>query len=124
MTITEQGIRIDLPLLDYSKRRDTVLKECHMTLYKEYMMYKVVAEYEELNTDTEMWSPVKANHRYTRRRASLSGVDMFFSNREMLWSIDIEFLGVAEATGWLFTDPKQALAVYNQLHRYMVGIGE
>lgn len=120
MITEDTGIRIDFPMMDHTRRKETVVKECYMILYPTYIQYKVVADYEELDGDTELWIPVKANHRYIRKKETISGIDMYFSNRNSLWSVEIEFNGVAEITGWLYADPKEALAVFNKLKDYMI----
>ncbi len=122
MTITEQGVRIDLPLLEYSKRRTVNLKECFLLLHKDYIQYKVVANYESLEEETLLWKPQKANFRFTRLRRNISDVSMYYDNTENAWSLCLEFSGITESNEWVFDDPKQCRNIYQQLVDYMVGI--
>lgn len=111
--------RIELPLQEYSKRRSVVLKEAYMLLYDNYCQYKIVADYELKDEDTDVWKDTKANCRWTRVKADISEVSMYYDNPEQLWSVGIEFKG-NDGNNWLFTDPKEALTVYNQLTDYML----
>lgn len=120
MIITDTGIRIDLPLADYSKRRNSTVKECYLMLYPEYIQYKIVGEYESQDEDTEVWEEKIANYRWLRLRTNLSEVTMHYDNPEKLWSMGIDFIGISEGNCWLFQDPKEALKIYNQLTEYML----
>lgn len=117
--MTTTDIRIDLPLMEYSKRRDIVLTECYLTLGEHYMHYKISATYEQLDEDTEVWIPKKANYRWCRPRVNLSDVSMYYDNPEGLYSVGIDFTGVSDGNNWLFAEGKSALAIYNQLVEYM-----
>ncbi len=46
MTITDEGIRIDVPFADSLHRRDVVCEQCWLRLYESYIEYKIVATYE------------------------------------------------------------------------------
>lgn len=122
MIITEQGIRIDLPLLEYAKRRAVDLKHCYLMLHKDHVEYKVIADYERLLEDIIVWEPTKANFRFTRLIANISDVSMYWDNDEKIWSLCLEFSGITGSNEWMFDDPKQALGIYKQLSDYMVGI--
>lgn len=115
----DEGLRIELPLLDYSKRRDSKVTECFLTLDKNFMYYKIIASYEQLDDDTSIWVPKKVNYRWCRPKANLSEVSMYFDNPESLYSVGIEFSGVSDGNNWLFTTGKDALVIYNQLMEYM-----
>lgn len=112
--------RIDLLLPEYSKRRNVDLKEIYLLLYDNHMQYKCVADYECIDDDTELWKAVKSNYRWVRKRESISEITMYFDNPEQLWSVCIDFVGIADGNNWLFYDPKEALVVYNQLTDYML----
>jgi len=120
MVITEEGIRVQLQLKNYSKRRDTITTECYMMLYPTYLQYKVVGEAEVLDPDTEMWKEEKYNWRWTRKKGCITDINMYYDNKEDNWSVGIEFGGVS-GTGneWICDSPKHALSIYNQLVDYM-----
>lgn len=120
MNMCTEGLRIDVPLAEYSKRRDVVLKECFLTLYPTYITYKCVARYEELDNETSVWTHKDSNYRYTITKDKLSGVDMYKDNEEDMWSLDMHFDGKGP-TGWFFSDPKECLRVYNIIADYMTG---
>lgn len=113
--------RIEINLIDYSKRRNTVQKECYLLLDAECIQYKVVADYEKLCDDEITWEPVRANFRWTRKRSSICNIEMYLDNSENLWSVDMEFDGINATMSWCFDDPKQCLNVYTQLSDYMLG---
>lgn len=121
--MTTTDIRIDLPLMEYSRRREVMITECYLTLGEKYIHYKISATYEQLDDDTDVWIAKKANYRWCRPRANLSDVSMYYDNPEGLYSVDIDFTGVSEGNNWLFATGKEALVIYNQLMEYMVGIG-
>lgn len=111
--------RIDLPLLDYSKRRESNVTECYLTLGDRYMDYKIVGTYEQLDDDTDVWIPKKANYRWCRARANISEISMYYDNVEKLYSVTIDFIGISDGNNWLFENGKDAVHVYNQLREYM-----
>jgi len=111
--------KIELPLLEYSKRKDVALKECYLLLCKDHVLYKVVAEYDRLKEDTSTWEETKANFRFTRPRKNMSDVSMYYDNEEKCWSLSIDFAGVSGCNEWMFNDPKQALKIYEKLSQYM-----
>ena len=118
---TDTTVRIDLPLTDHSKRRNTVTKECYLVLHGDYMQYKVVSSYECLNEDTTEWEPFSANYRWTRKKSCIANIDMFLNNDadDVSWAIGMEFHGISKCMQWDFDDPKKALVIYNQLVDYM-----
>lgn len=112
--------RIDLPLLDYSKRRNSKVTECYLVLGDTHVEYKIVGSYESLNEDTDVWEYKIANYRWCRPRKNMSEVNMYLDNPENLYSVGIDFNGIADGNNWLFKSGKAALVVYNQLRQYMV----
>lgn len=114
-------IRIDLPIIDTKNRKECNCRECYLLLYPRHVEYKVVGEYSELNKDSLLWEDKVANYRYSSTRGGLSRVDMLYDNTEEMWSVDIEFKGVSNTTGWFFESPTDAIKVYNLLTKYMVG---
>lgn len=121
MITTDEDIRIDLPLLEYSKRRSVNLQECYLVLGEKYMQYKIAGTYEALDDDTGMWVEKKANYRWCRPRTNLSEVSMYFDNPEKLYSVCIDFTGISEGNNWLYDTGKDTKAVYDKLVEYMVG---
>lgn len=122
MTITDEGIRIDVPFIDSKHRRNTMLKECYLMLYPNHIEYKCVAEYgsDERHDYEGIWKDCKTNYRWTRRRCDLSQVDMYFDNPVEQWMVSVEFSGITDPTGWLHDSPKEALALYNKLQDYLI----
>lgn len=121
MTITDEGIRIELPFNDYSKRRNSVKKECYMLLLENSIQYKIVAEYEDIDVDTEVWMEKKANWRWTRRRDMISDVSMYYDNKEAQWLVGLEFSGIAgSGNEWMCVGPREALAIYTTLQDYFI----
>lgn len=122
MTITDEGIRIDLPFIDSLHRRNITLKHCYLVLYPNHIEYKCVAEYEsdERHDYDGIWTTSKSNYRWTRRRTDLSQVDMYFDNPMDQWMVSIEFSGITEPTGWLHDNPREALELYTKLQEYMI----
>lgn len=114
-------MRIDLPVADTTFRRECSCRECYLLLYPKHMEYKVVAEYSELDKDSLLWEDKVANYRWSSTRKGLSRVDMMYDNKEGMWSVDIEFKGVSNTTGWFFESPSAAIKVYNILTKYMTG---
>lgn len=114
-----EPIRIELPFINCSTRRDCVKKECHLILEPEAISYKMVGTFLKKNDDTDIWEPKKSNYRWTRKRQNMSEVDMAFDNTENLYAVNIDFFGISEGNGWFFENPKEALSVYNQLVEYM-----
>ena len=112
-------IRIDLPFLDYSKRQNAKCKECYVLLYRHHLEYKIIANYDELNQETEIFESKKSNYRFVGLRADLSRVGMYFDNKERLWSVDMEFKGVTDTNGWWFETNSEAIKVYDMLREYM-----
>lgn len=123
MTITDEGTRIDILLLDSKHRRNITLKEGYLMLYPNHMEYKIVAEYEtdERHDYDVIWTTCKTNYRWTRRRSDLSQIDMYFDNPVGQWMVSIEFSGIGEPTGWLHNSPKEALTLYTKLQEYLIG---
>lgn len=119
MVTTTEGIRIDLPLLEYSKRRNVVLQECYLVLGERYIHYKITGSYEALNEDTDVWEEKKANYRWCRPRKNFSDVAMYYDNPEKLYSLSIDFTGITDGNSWLFTTGKEAKEVYDKLMLYM-----
>ncbi len=122
MVITDEGIRIDVPIVDSLHRRDVELEECYLKLYEGYLEYKVVyiAEADDFNDFEGIWKPVRSNYRFTRARKDLTEVSMYFDNPEDKWMVSVEFKGVSGSTGWLFDTPKEAKRVYDQLAEYFI----
>lgn len=118
--MTTTDIRIDLPLMEYSKRRNVAIQECYLILGEHFIDYKIVAEYDQLDDDTDIWTEKKANYRWCRKRSGLSEVSMYYDNPEKLYSLSIDFAGVAEGNNWLFSTGKEAHRIYEQLRNYMI----
>lgn len=119
MTITDEGVRIDMPILSTTDRRNVNVKECYLLLKENFIYYKTVSTYESLDEDTQMWSDKKGNWRFCRRKGLLADVDMYFDNKEQLWCINLEFSGISSGPAWLFEDPREAVRVYNILEDYI-----
>lgn len=96
------------------------MKECYLTLRKEFMLYKTVGTYETLDPDTEIWNETKGNYRFCRRKDMLTDISMYFDNKEQVWSMGLEFSGISTGPEWMFNEPKEALKVYEQLLDYML----
>lgn len=118
--MTTTDIRLDLPLLDYSKRRDSHLTECYLILGEHFIHYKIAGTYEQLDDDTGIWTEKKAKYRWVRPRTNLSEVGMYYDNPEKLYSLTIDFTGISDGNNWLFSTGKEALIVYEQLMQYMI----
>ena len=120
MTITDEGIRIEIEIPELADRRNVERKECYLMLYDRYMQYKGVNDYDKLSEDTGIWESVRANFRWTRFRSDLTDVDMYYDNAESMWSICIEWKGVTGPFCVYYKDPKEAVRVYIQLSDYMI----
>lgn len=120
MPLDKKGIEIVLPFMDCNTRRNCTHKECYLLLQEEYIFYKIVAEYEELNEDTGIWDSKRANYRWARKRQNISEVDMSFDNVHHLYSVNIDFTGISSGSGWFFPNPHEAKKVYGQLVNYMM----
>lgn len=122
MTITDEGVRIEVPFTDSLHRRDVVCDECWLRLHEAYMEYKIVAVYESDDRhDMEgMWTETTSNYRWTRMRSDLSQVDMYYDNPSEKWMVSIEFRGVTDPTGWMYNSPKEAKRLYDQLQDYFI----
>jgi len=115
------NIRVDLPLAEISDRRNCIVKECYLELHLEHVMYKCIAEYEQLDSDSEIWKPTKCNYRWTKLRNRLVAVEMWRVDKEDgKYCVAMEFDGVTDKDGWYWENPKDALVVYEQLRKYMV----
>lgn len=122
MTITDEGIRLDCPLADTLHRRNVELTECYLKLYEKYLEYKISAVYEsDDRLDAEgIWTDTKTNYRWTRLRAAIVQVDMYYDNPADKWMVSLEFDGIADSIGWLHDSPKDALKLYNTLQDYFI----
>lgn len=119
MVITEEGIRVDVPLAEMKDRRDVVMKEGYMILHERYIIYKMVATYSGKDGDTEMWSDKKGNFRWVRMRADIQDVSMAWDNNEQLWYTHLHFSDELY-TAWFYKDPNEALKLYNTLQDYFI----
>lgn len=123
MSTLTNTIRIDLPFLDLTDRRNSVAKEIYLELHPTHVSYKCVADYEELDSDTGIWQAAKSNYRWTKLRSRFVHVEMWrVKKEEGKYCVAIEFDGVADRDGWHWEDPNEALKVYNQLRNYMLQI--
>lgn len=113
-------MKIELHLLEYSKRRNLDVKEIYLKLEENFIHYKVVANYEVLDEDTAIWKETRANYRWVRRRNSISEINLYFDNLEGLWSLGVDFAGVSNTNDWFFKDPNKAYEIYKVLLKYMV----
>lgn len=121
MSTLTKPMRIDLPFLDLSERKNSVAKEIYLELYPTYVSYKCVADYEELDPETGIWQPAKSNYRWTKLRNRLVNVEMWKVKKEGKYCVAMEFDGVIDKDGWHWEDPRDALVVYERLRKYMLG---
>ncbi len=118
MVIPENGIRIELPFIELSDRKNCVLKEGYMILYEDYAFYKNVSDYNSNDNEEAIWKDYKSNYRWTRLRADITEVNMVFDNSENTWSVQFSF--GRECNAWHFHSPKDALALHNILQEYFI----
>lgn len=123
MVITDEGVRIDLPVLESLHRRDIKVKYCYVMLYPEYVEYKndYTCFNDDYNDQEGIWKETRSNYRFTRLRRNISEVTMYFENVEEMWMVAIDFIGISGSTGWLYHDPKEAIRLYTQLQGYHIG---
>ena len=111
-------IRIELPLSELTHRKEVVVDECFLILSENFIDYKVVGTYSSDQNEEGIWKEYTTNYRWNRKRDSISDLNMFFDNREKLWTVDIEFIGIANSIDWHWTKPKEALVIYEKLKAY------
>lgn len=120
MTITDEGVRINVPLAEMLDRKECVVKEGYLILYEKYIVYKMVADYLSKDEDTDTWKEMKGNFRWTRMRADIAEVSMSYDNKEDLYYVTLQS-GIEDVfTSWFYKSPKEALKLYNQLHEYFI----
>lgn len=120
MVITNEGVKIDVPLAEMLDRKECIVKEGYLMLYEKYILYKMVANYLGKDEDKEMWEKKKGNFRWTRLRADIAEVNMNWDNKEELWYVTLSFTVGDLFTAWFYKDPKDALKLYNQLQDYFI----
>jgi len=121
MSLTTDVIRIDLPLSDLTARKNCTVKECYLELHTTFLSYKCIADYEELDSETGIWSTTITNYRWTKLRSRFVHVEMWRVKKEDgKYCVAIEFDGVSDRDGWYYDNPKKALVVYEQLRKYML----
>lgn len=111
---------IDLPFLELTDRRNTVVIKSYIELFDTYLQYMNVADYSLLNLESQLWEDVKSNYRWTRRRSEISNVDMFFDNKESKWAVTLDFKTSGQSVAWYFESQKDSLFVYNNLSHYLI----
>lgn len=115
------GIRIELPFNDIVNiRKDSVKKECHLILYTDYIEYKNVSEFTELDTDSGIPTPSKCNYRWVRKRSALSEVAMAYQSSDEQYTITMDFDGIGDFIAWRFPTGKEAKVVYDILRNYFI----
>lgn len=114
-------IKIELPLSDLlPKRKNTIRKECYLELHERRVFYKVVGSYEHPREDDDkIWEEYKANYRWSRKRANISHIGMFYDNVFKTYAVELEFAGSDNSLNhWHFKDPNECLEVFNILEKY------
>ena len=120
MTITDTGIRIEIPLTDLKDRTVHEVKEGSLTLYETYLEYKMIGSYTDLDDDTQLPKEYTTNYRWARKRKDIVDIYMNWCNRELLWFVAIEFTGINGGAGWYYSDMKEAGKLYKQLKEYFI----
>lgn len=121
MTITEEGIRIDVPFIELptgGKRVRPSCKEAYLQLFDKYITYKIIANYESTSNPEEVLKPHKCNNRKTWMRSTISEVEMFKDNGHDTWVVGIKFGN--DGPEWDFIDPDEARELYTKLQQYMI----
>lgn len=118
MESTEKDLRIDVPFYETSDTRDIHLKEAYLTLSPKFIRYKIVANYESKNDDTDIWKEQKTNWRFSRKKEDIAGINMIHYSDEKYYSVEIDFCSFSTPLGWKFNDPKEGLILYNLLLDY------
>lgn len=119
----EFPLKIEIDLLELTARRDVNCLYCYLILNEDVIEYHVKASYEEAKTveDDMAYDFVskKADYCWYRKRSALGNVDMLLDNREDLWYVGIEFVGLSEGAGWFFEKKEKAKEVLDTLVEYM-----
>lgn len=121
-TITKANNRIDLPFIDTDTKRNVESKECYIVLGNDFVEYKVLASYQSNDNEEGVWKDYNANYRWVRKKKDISNLEMFrnHQNTGIVYTVSLEFAGVGNPIDWAWLDPKEALAVYQQLREYMM----
>lgn len=114
----QKEIRIDVPFYESSDKKNIELKEAYLILSSEFVRYKIVANYDTKDEDTDVWKEQKTNWRFSRKREDLAGINMIYYSDEKYYSVEIDFYSFATPLGWKFDDPKEGLKLYNLLTEY------
>ncbi len=122
MAITDEGIKLNVPLAEMSDRKDVVLKEGYLLLYDKFVRYKMVGTYAGKDEEDELWKDKIGNFRWTRMRSDIADVSMCYDNKEELWYVTLQFTGDLY-TAWYYKEPKEALKLYNLLDEYLITRG-
>lgn len=122
MTITDEGIRIDVPFIELpnnEKRVRPVCKEAYLLLHKYHLIYKIIANYESADNTEGVLKPYKCNNRGTYLKSDLCLVEKFKDNVHDTWAVGIKFRG-AGGLEWDFRDSVDAIKLYDTLQEYFI----
>lgn len=121
----EHGVVFNLPMCNLRGRKIIELQEHYLVLYQHFMIYKVRGKVEELDAKiteelgTEEWVLTKYNYRWTRMRADLRDVNMYYDNKEKLWAVELVF-DTTGSQGWFYANGKDAKAIHDVLQNYFI----
>lgn len=107
---------IKVPFLDFSQRRGTECKRCDIGINDHFLTYRVIASYEQLNTETGIWEHKDVDWETTRQIKDIAAVELYYDNREEKWSIGVEFQNRSELS-WVIEDIKPAKVLYDSLFK-------
>lgn len=112
-------VRIDLPFIELSCRKNPVHTECCLLLGDTYFEYYNKSEYDTDDNPQGIMKHYISNWRKTMMRRDIIAIDMFYNNTDETWAIGLETRCDLKME-WDFKYPKDALNVYNQLKNYFI----
>lgn len=124
MTLTEEGIRVNIPFIELvvdQRRVSPVCKEAYLMLYEKYLQYKIVANYSSVDNAEGVLTQYKCNNRKTWLREDIGCVEMFKDNKHDTWAVHIEFKACSDSgPEWDFINAADAKVLYDTLVEYFI----
>ena len=113
---------MDIPFVELpfgNKRVNVSVKECHITLYDRYLIYKIIANYSSVDNPEVVLKDYKCNNSRVWMRQDIAMVEMFKDNNHGTWAVGIKFIGT-DGPEWDFENVTPAKELYQSLTEYFV----
>lgn len=113
-------VTLDIPVDEYSRRREISMDYTYIVLHEKYIEYRVKGFYQYKDEDKEIWEDKDVESRCIKLREDLCMVEFYHKNGEDEgWHLVLDWKG-SESDEWKFKDEQLCKGHYKQLKQYMI----